>query len=481
MKKEVSVLLLTSGILSTASMLMAQQQKQPNIVFILADDMRASTLGCFGREEARTPALDQLANDAILFSNAYIMGSCNGAVSMPSRAMLMTGKYLQNIEKEGALLPPSHKTMGEVFRQSGYETYHIGKWHNDKASFNRTFSGGTDIFFGGMSDHWNVPLYHYDATGVYEPKRRVTSKPFESNRVEMQRGEYMYSGQHSVDIFTESAIRFINNQSSEEGKPFFLSLCYMSPHDPRTMPDEFSKLYSASQIQLPANFMKEHPYPIADMRIRDELLAAIPRQEAEVQRHIADYYAMISHVDYRIGEVVAALKKRGLYDNTIIIFTADNGLAVGQHGLMGKQNVYEHSVNVPLIIKPVELESSPRRTDKLCYLIDLFPTLCELTGNAIPASVDGVSLKPILINDQVVRNMIGFSYKNAQQAISDGEWKLIKSNAHSVTTTRFYNLKYDPMEIYDLSTDKRYRKRLLQMDKQFVKYFQNINLYKTNY
>lgn len=473
MKKETTVLLLVSGWLSTASVLMAQQQKQPNIVFILADDMRASTLGCLGREEVKTPALDQLTNDATLFTNAHIMGSCNGAVSMPSRAMLMTGKYLQYLEKEGAVLPPSHKTMGEVLRQAGYETYHIGKWHNDKAAFNRTYSGGTDIFFGGMADHWNVPLYHYDPTGDYKPKRRVTSKPFESNHVEMLGGEYIHSGQHSVDIFTESALQFINRHLLESDRPFFLSLCYMSPHDPRTMPDEFSELYPANRIQLPANFQKEHPYPIADMCIRDEVLAAIPRQEAEVQQHIADYYAMISHLDRRVGEVIAALKARGLYDNTIILFSADNGLAVGQHGLMGKQNVYEHSVNVPLIIKPAEAKPQPRRTDKLCYLIDLFPTICELTGNAIPSSVDGVSLKPILTSDQVVRNAIGFSYKDAQQAVSDGEWKLIKSHAKNTHTTRLYNLKQDPMEIDDLSTDKRYRKRLLQMEKLLVQYFQN--------
>lgn len=473
MKKETSVLLFVGGLLSTASALMAQQQKQPNIVFILADDMRASTLGCLGREGVKTPAIDQLADDAILFSNAHIMGSCNGAVSMPSRAMLMTGKYLQHLEKEGAVLPPSHQTIGEVLRQTGYETYHIGKWHNDKAAFNRTYSGGTDIFFGGMADHWNVPLYHYDSTGAYKPKRRIAPKPFESNRVEMQGGEYMHSGQHSVDIFTESALQFINSHHSGVGEPFFLSLCYMSPHDPRTMPDEFSALYPVSQIQLPANFQKEHPYPIADMRIRDEVLAAIPRQEAEVQRHIADYYAMISHIDRRVGEVIAALKARGLYENTIVIFSADNGLAVGQHGLMGKQNVYEHSVNVPLIIKPAEAKPQPRRTDKLCYLIDLFPTICELTGSAIPSSVDGVSLKPILTSDQVVRSIIGFSYKDAQQAVSDGEWKLIKSYAKNTYTTRLYNLKQDPMEIRDLSADKRYRKRLLQMEKQLMKHFQN--------
>ena len=125
----------------------------------------------------------------------------------------------------------------------------------------------------------------------------------------------------------------------------------MSPHDPRSMPDEYMQLYDQSQIQLPPYFMEKHPFDNGELEIRDEILAAIPRRPDEIKILIREYYAMISHVDKRVGNNIQTLKDNGLYENTIIIFAGDNGLAVGQPGLMGKQIVYEHSVGVPLMIK----------------------------------------------------------------------------------------------------------------------------------
>ena len=165
---------------------------------------------------------------------------------------------------------------------------------------------------------------------------------------------------------------------------------------PRTMPDEYMRQYDFDNIQLPPNYMDKHPFDNGELVIRDEVLAAIPRVEDEIKKHIMEYYAMITHLDHRVGDIVKALKEAGEYENTIIVFACDNGLAVGQHGLMGKQNVYEHSVRIPLMIKQAGKIDKGQMSDKLCYLIDVFPTLCELTGTDIPSSVDGVSLVPAI-------------------------------------------------------------------------------------
>lgn len=189
------------------------------------------------------------------------------------------------------------------------------------------------------------------------------------------------------------------------------------------------------------------------MRIRDEVLAAIPRIDNEVKTHIAEYYAMISHLDDRINDVISSLKENGIYDNTIIIFIADNGLAVGQHGLMGKQNLYEHSVNVPMIIKMNGQNQEQKINDHLCYLIDIFPTVCDWIDKHVPQSVDGKSLTPIIENNTPIRDYLCFAYTDLQRSVSDGEWKLIEYNVNGEKHTQLFNLKNDPMEINNLIHD----------------------------
>ncbi len=447
----------------------AQTIQKPNILLILADDMRGTTIHTAGVEDTYTPCLDALAQDGTLFTNAHIMGGTSGAVSMPSRAMLMTGKYLHTLQQEGAVIPQEQKTIGEALQENGYTTFHIGKWHNDTQAFNRCFNQAKAVYFGGMYDHWNVPLFDYHEDGDYSACRPIVKEWSKSNKVEYLPGEYVYSGKHSVDIFTHEAIEFIQAHKAEAAQqPFFLSLAYMSPHDPRTMPEEYRSHYQLDSIQLPPNFLPEHPFDNGELKIRDEMLAAFPRTKEEIRQHLYDYYAMISHVDKRVGEIVSALKEAGLYDNTIIIFAGDNGLAVGQHGLMGKQSVYEHSVRVPLIIKEAGKTpaTSPRRTDKLCYLIDILPTLCELTETPIPDSADGQSLLPILTKDESVRDYLYYGYRFYQRAISDGIWKLIEYNVDGTRTTQLFNLQQDPYEMYNLAGEAAQRKRIKQLRQQ---------------
>ena len=446
--------------------LFVQAQEKPNIIFILADDMRGSALNFLGKESIHTPNINQLATDGVTFTNAHIMGGTSGAVSMPSRAMLMTGKHLQNLNKQGSNIPESHTTMGEALQKGGYETYHIGKWHSDYKSFNRCFTGGDDIFFGGMADHWNVPLHHYRADGSYGKNRPTILKPGSNNFVTYQTGDHLYSGKHSVDIFTDAAIDYVSKQKDAEN-PFFMYVAYMSPHDPRSMPQQYLDQYSDASIQLPDNYMEKHPFDNGELVIRDEVLAAIPRVPTEVKEQIKSYYAMITHLDDNIGRLIAQLKADGTYDNTIIVFAADNGLAVGQHGLLGKQNVYEHSVGVPLIIKQPNAKEA-RQNDALCYLIDVFPTLCDMANVATPQSVEGISLTPALHENKAVREYLYYTYVNYQRAISDGEWKLIEYHVKGVRTTQLFNLKNDPMEKQNLAQEKKYKSKIKNLRKEML-------------
>ncbi len=461
------------GIILTASGALfagvaSAQGGKPNILLILADDMRGSTVSILGEEPGViTPNINALSAESVLFSNAHIMGSNNGAVSMPSRAMLYTGKYLNRLEKQGARIPEEHSTLGEVLQREGYSTFHTGKWHNGHSAFNRCFEDGKSIYFGGMADHWNVPLHDYHADGVYKKGRPVLVSPRSSNEVKYESGDYLLSGKHSVEIFTDAALEFLESceqQCAEEvQRPFFLSLSYMTPHDPRTTFQSYFDMYDVEAIELPANYMEQHPFDNGELRIRDEELLPPIRTKEGVKEQIRDYYALITHMDEAIGVVIEELKAKGLYDNTIIIFSADNGLAVGQHGLLGKQNMYQHSLRFPLMIKMADGLAAGQVNDQLCYLIDLMPTICEMTGIEVPQSVDGMSLMPIISGNGKGREELYFGYTDKQRAIYDGEWKLIEYQVNGARTTQLFNVKQDPMELVDLSGESKQRKRIAKM------------------
>ena len=182
---------------------------------------------------------------------------------------------------------------------------------------------------------------------------------------------------------------------------------------------------------------------------RDENVEEYPRRPERIRKHIADYYSMITHVDARIGEIVAALEKRGMLDDTIIILMGDNGLAVGCHGLMGKQNIYEHSVSVPLIMAGPGVPAG-KQDDRLCCLIDVFPTVCSLCGIGIPASVEGKSLAPLFADPEAsVRQDLYFAFQGRIRGVSDGRYKLIEYRTEDLKLTQLFDLEKDPCEKYN--------------------------------
>ncbi len=432
----------------------ASQEKpgRPNVLLLFSDDQRFDTIRALGNEEIRTPVLDSLARDGTAFTRAYIMGSNQGAVCVPSRATLMTGRNLFHIAKG---IPEDTPLWGEVFRRAGYVTHGIGKWHNGPRSYARGFDGGAEIFFGGMSDQNRVRVQDFDPSGKYPKSRERIGEKF------------------STELFCDAAVRFIEGHKGD--KPFFLYVALTSPHDPRTPPPKYADLYDPGKVALPPNFLPEHPFDNGELQVRDEKLAPWPRTPEAIRRHIADYYGMISHLDAEIGRVLEALRKAGRAEDTVVIFAGDNGLALGRHGLMGKQSVYDHSVHVPLLMAGPGVPKS-RRIDAFCYLLDVFPTACALTGVPPPEGLDGLSLAPLLKGDKAkVRDTLFFAYRDFQRAVQDGRWKLIEYDVKGKRTTQLFDLAADPWESKNLADDPANAKELARLREELAGWQRGLN------
>ncbi len=397
----------------------ANGASKPNILFLLADDQRADTIGAHGNPHIRTPTLDKLVDAGFSFRANYIFGGNSGAVCMPSRAMLMSGKtwfHIDNSLKGTRLLP-------EVLGENGYVTFATGKWHNGEASWLRAFQRGHSIFFGGMAEHTQVPVRDLGTDCKLTPVR--TGEKFSS------------------ELFADAAIEFL--RSWDRKRPFFAYVAFTAPHDPRMPPMAFRQSYYQHRPPLPANFLPQLPFDNGMMRGgRDENLAAWPRTEAVVRDQLAEYYGMITHLDGQVGRILEALKATGQAENTLIFYAADNGLALGSHGLLGKQNVFEHSMRVPLIIAGPGI---PRAGSSraFTYLLDVFPTLCDVVGIPAPADLEGKSLRPLWEGKlNRVRDSVFLPFLDIQRAVRDERWKLI--GYPKIGHLQLFDLQIDPDE-----------------------------------
>jgi arylsulfatase A-like enzyme len=353
------------------------------------------------------------------------MGSLQGAVCVPSRAMILTGRTLFHVRDDLS----SQATWPEVLGKQGYTAFLTGKWHNQPGSALRSFQRGEAIFFGGMGDPYRLPIQDI------APQHTLVNERL--------------SGEHSVQVFAAAAVKFLRDQKGE--KPFVCYVAFNLPHDPRVAPKPFHDRYDAARPPLPANFLPQHPFDNGALVIRDEELAPRPRTPAIVRRHLADYYASIEFLDEQVGRILAALRASGQYERTLIVFTSDHGLAIGSHGLFGKQNLYDHSMRSPLVFAGPGIPVG-RRSDALCYLLDIFPTLGELAGAAGPEGVEGLSLTPILQGRRSrLRDSIFTAYGRSQRAVRDDRWKLIAYP--QINKTQLFDLAHDPHETRDLADD----------------------------
>ena len=381
---------------------------RPNILFVFTDDQRWDTIRVLGNPEIRTPNLDRLARQGFRFNNAYCMGSMVGAVCLPSRTMLATGLSLWHIPTGRAKeAPPGTPILPDVLKRAGYITFHHGK-------------AGNAFTFANAAFDTNI-------------ESRSHGNPLDAK------------------THTDPAIEFIERHDKK--RPFFIYLAPPVPHDPRVAPPEYMQMYDPAKLTLSKNFMPQHPFDNGELWIRDEMLAPFPRTPEVMRRHLADYYAVCTYIDTQVGLLLETIQKQGMADNTIVICSSDQGLAVGgRHGLMGKQNLYEH-VKPPLIFAGPGIPHG--ESDALVYLFDLFPTICDLAGAQAPDAVEGKSLLPVIRGEKAkVRDSLLAAYKSCQRMVRDERWKLIEYHAGGKKNTQLFDLKNDPDEIHNLANDR---------------------------
>ena len=430
MRAEMVVLALAFGTLACqAERAVESVPERPNILFLFTDDQRADALGAYGNPDVATPTLDDLARRGFNFRGAHIMGSHHGAVCAPSRAMLMSGRTLFRVYDD----LDSVETLPEVLRRDGYVTFGTGKWHQSRESFTRSFERGRDVFFGGMSDHDAVPVQDLLPDGSFS---EVRTEGF------------------STDLFVDAAIEFLETHAaSDAAAPFLAYVAFTAPHDPRTPPVAYRAMYAGTDRPLPSSFMPIHPFHNGWMSGRDEQLAPWPRPPDVIREQLGEYYGLISHLDARIGDLLATLQRTGQADRTVVVFASDNGLALGSHGLIGKQSLYEHSTHVPLIFAGPGIPAG--RSEALVMLYDIFPTIAGITGTALPEGVEGQDLGPLWRGETTaVRDVIYTAYEDLQRSVSDGRYKLIRYPP--LDHVQLFDLERDPFELQNLADDPEY-------------------------
>ncbi|WP_068545182.1 sulfatase-like hydrolase/transferase [Thalassotalea crassostreae] len=438
--------------------------EKTNIVFIFADDMSYKTAGFMGHDVVKTPNLDKLANDGVVFNRAYNMGAWTGAVCISSRTMLNSGfsvwrahevnnlfktkKSKKNSEVIPALQQKKQTIMDNFWatrmEAAGYDTYISGKWHVSapaKASFDEvgTIRPGMpkqtkqryERTFDEINDSWS---------------------PFDKSM-----GGFWAGGQHWTEALADEAISFLNTKK-QSYTPFFMYVSFNAPHDPRQAPKEFVDMYPLKDINLPASYQEQHPLmehmgllsPKAKKKkmLRDENLGPLPRTEYSTLVNRQEYYASITHLDSQIGRILAQLEANKQMQNTVIIFTADHGLAIGEHGLLGKQNLYEHSMRAPFFIAGKGMPKGQRRNAAI-YLQDAMATSLDLAGAALD-NVEFKSVLPLVADKQATSySTIYGAYLNTQRAIIQDNYKLVLyPKAKSI---ELYDLVNDPNEVNNLA------------------------------
>jgi arylsulfatase A-like enzyme len=405
---------------------------RPNFLVFVGDDMRADAIHAHGNAVIRTPSIDALVAKGFSFREAHCFGANSGAVCVPSRAMLMSGRSWLHVKND--LLDV--ETLPAALAEKGYETFIAGKWHNGAKSCEQSFQRGEAVFLGGMTDQFHPKLARLE-TGRLSPARAGAT--------------------FSTDAIAEAAVNFLKQRSGE--KPFFAWVSFTVPHDPRTPLPKYAALYDPEKLPLPANFLPQHSFDNQWMTVRDEELLGWPRQPADVRRELARYYGLITHLDERIGDVLAVLEKSGLAENTFVIFLADHGLALGSHGLLGKQSLYEHSMRAPLIVCGPGVPAG-KESRALVYLHDLHPTVLDLANEGASTAenpstgprhaFDGRSLVPLWRGETGrLRDEMVLAYTDTMRAVRDARWKLIVYPP--INHVQLFDLAADPEEMNDLA------------------------------
>ena len=446
----------------TISCLSNLNAKKPNILFIFADDQCYETVGGLGLTDIETPHLDRLMNSGTSFTRAYNMGSWSGAVCLASRAMLNTGRFIWSAQKASNQAEAERaegRFWSENMKSAGYKTYMTGKWHV-KASAEKCFDITRNVR-GGMPNQtpegYNRPL---------------PGKPDQWSPYDRKFGGFWKDGKHWSEIVADDAIDYLSEAKKHANKnPFFAYIAFNAPHDPRQAPKEFIDKYPLTRIKVPSNFLPMYPYKDkigCPHGLRDEKLAPMPRTKHAIQVNRQEYYAIITHMDLQIGRILDSLEKSGMADNTYIFYSADHGLGVGHHGLLGKQNLYEHSTRVPFIIQGPAIPKG-KRVESPIYLQDVMATSLALAGIEKPKHVEFNDILPLALGKtkkSPYKEIYG-AYLNVQRSITKNNIKLLAYP--NVPLLRVYDIAKDPEEKKDLAPTEKGKVLIKKLFPQLVK------------
>ncbi|MEQ9287946.1 MAG: sulfatase-like hydrolase/transferase [Cyclobacteriaceae bacterium] len=453
-------------------------QQKPNVLFIFADDQMFESIGALEGCPVKTPNLDRLVDQGVLFSHAYNMGSFSAAVCVASRTMLNSGAFLWKAASyspkanhrdknspgstKGYHIEPQKPEgfWSQFMKEAGYKTYMTGKWHVPGVNAAELFDTVMHVR-PGMP---NQTKERYART--FDPNEEDTWSPYDTSK-----GGFWKGGKHWSEIVGDNAITFIEDAKTTDD-PFFAYVAFNAPHDPRQSPKKYVDMYPLEDIAVPESFLPEYPYNEyagAGRTLRDEKLAPFPRTEYSIQVNRQEYYAIITHMDEQIGRILNALEASGKADNTYIFFTADHGLAIGDHGFVGKQNMYESSMRVPLMVVGPKIPNQ-KVVDEFVYLQDVMATALDLAGSEKAQQVDFNSLMPLATGQTKKSNYptVYGAYFGSQRMYRTKDYKMIIYPTANMV--RLYDMKNDPKEINDLAGDKEKHADLLK--KLFEEYQQ---------
>jgi arylsulfatase A-like enzyme len=452
----------------------------PNILFLFTDDHAYEAIGALGNDILQTPNLDRLVNAGTTFTHAYNMGGWNGAVCVASRAMIISGATIWRARKKENLWRKKDsiaisETWGRLMAKHGYNTYMSGKWHV-QAPAEEVFDRALHVRPGMPPDNWGkggggakvleaiknngdvdaaMPAGYNRPKGENDTSWSPTARGF---------GGYWEGGTHWSEVLKDDAVNFIEEATTGE-EPFFMYLAFNAPHDPRQAPRSYLDQYPLTNIPVPKSFIPEYPWKdsIGNSRLlRDEALAPFPRTEYAVKKHIQEYYALISHLDAQIGEIINALERSGEMDETYIFFTSDHGLSLGQHGLMGKQSLRDHSIRVPLMVIGPDIPKG-KKCDQDVYLQDVMATTLELAGIPKPSYVEFNSFLDIINGERKESHYdaIYGCYMDYQRMIRKDDYKLLVYPR--IDKVLLFNLDNDPEEVNNLADDPAYSEIVRKM------------------
>lgn len=413
----------------------ASAADRPNFLFILVDDQSPEDFKFYNpKSTLDSPNLDRLAARGMVFDGAYHMGSFSGAVCTPSRHMIMSGRTVWHlpIGPRGAKASPTQleqQTIPAVFNRAGYATMRTCKNGNSYEAANKLFTVRRDATKrGGTAESGSA--WHAERVLEYLHDRAVSKEtaPF-----------LIYFG-------------FSHPHDTRDGTPELLAKYGATNHDdPKSIPARSDK-----QPPLPVNYLPGHPFDMTHADVRDEVAVSgvwRRRDDDSIRNEIGREFACSENIDIQVGRVLKRLEEMGELDNTYVFYTADHGMSIGRHGLMGKQNLYQHTWRVPLIVAGPGIKPGSRVEGNV-YLLDVLATLCDLAGVSAPSTNEGLSFRPILEGRKpTIRDVVYGAYSGGSKpgirCVKKGDWKLIEYEApdRDVRETQLFNLRENPAEL----------------------------------